>query len=135
MDPAAAVDYAADPFCVSSRDGGAMGIHHVNGSLIGDGKIDASTPEILIYEPLPGGGKRLIGVEYIALAAEWDTETQGPPVLNGHIFNYSGAPNRYGIPAFYELHVWAWKYNPSGLFADNNPEVSCAAFDPALHNP
>jgi hypothetical protein len=29
------------------------------------------------------------------------------------------------IPAFYELHVWAWKNNPSGMFTDWNPNVSC----------
>ena len=28
---------------------------------------------------------------------------------------------------FYELHVWAWKQNPTGAFADNNPKVSCDA--------
>jgi hypothetical protein len=39
-----------------------------------------------------------------------------------------GAPNRYGLPAFYELHVWAWKTNPSGMFADWNPRVSCEEF-------
>ena len=28
-------------------------------------------------------------------------------------------------PAFYELHVWAWRDNPSGVFVDWNPRVSC----------
>jgi hypothetical protein len=36
-----------------------------------------------------------------------------------------GSPNRYGIPAFYELHIWAWKDNPRGTFADFNPNVTC----------
>ncbi|TIO10603.1 MAG: hypothetical protein E5X89_09450 [Mesorhizobium sp.] len=35
------------------------------------------------------------------------------------------APNRYGLGAFYETHVWAWKGNPTGTFADMNPNVSC----------
>jgi hypothetical protein len=26
------------------------------------------------------------------------------------------AGNRYGLPAFYELHAWLWKDNPIGLF-------------------
>ena len=38
---------------------------------------------------------------------------------------YISTPNRYGIPAFYELHVWAWKHNPQGSFADWNNHVSC----------
>jgi len=38
----------------------------------------------------------------------------------GQHFQFAGAPNRYRLPAFYELHVWAWKdvsceYNPGGL--------------------
>jgi hypothetical protein len=36
-----------------------------------------------------------------------------------------GAPNRYGIDAFYELHVWAWRDNPNGSFVDWNPNVHC----------
>ena len=30
-----------------------------------------------------------------------------------------------GLPAFYELHVWAWRDNPKGVFADWNTRVSC----------
>ncbi len=29
------------------------------------------------------------------------------------------------LPAFYELHVWAWEHNPKGSFADWNTAVSC----------
>ena len=61
------------------------------------------------------------------MAVEYIT-TEGPANLDGHLFAFNGAPNRYGLPAFYELHVWAWKANPTGAFADNNPKVSC---DPA----
>ena len=43
----------------------------------------------------------------------------------GQHFHFVGSPNRYGGGAFYELHVWAWKHNPSGMFADWNPTVSC----------
>jgi hypothetical protein len=40
-------------------------------------------------------------------------------------FNFNSSPNRYGLGEFYELHVWAWKGNPTGTFADMNPKVSC----------
>jgi hypothetical protein len=43
----------------------------------------------------------------------------------GQVFHYNTAPNRYGIPAFYALHVWAWRDNPGGPFADWNSTVSC----------
>jgi hypothetical protein len=25
----------------------------------------------------------------------------------------------------YALHVWVWRHNPEGLFAETNPRVSC----------
>ena len=34
--------------------------------------------------------------------------------------------NRFGLPAFYSLHAWIWKHNPSGTFSMWNPNVSCA---------
>jgi hypothetical protein len=32
--------------------------------------------------------------------------------LGGQLFNLNGAPDRYPLGPFYELHVWAWKANP-----------------------
>ena len=129
-DPQAAIDAGYNfgtEVCVSGRDGGAMGIHYVNlGLLDDDGMVDATAPEVLIYEPLANGRLRLAGVEYIEID-DGDAAT-GSPVLDGHLLNYSGAPNRYGLPAYHELHVWAWKYNPDGTFADWNPRVSCDAY-------
>lgn len=113
--------------CVSGQQDGAMGVHYVNGDLVGDGALDAKHPEALIYEP-QNGTMRLVGVEYIVIADAWNAKNQTPPVLMGQLFNYNGSPNRYGIPAFYELHVWAGKNNPSGTFSDWNPMVSCEDF-------
>ena len=47
------------------------------------------------------------------------------PVLEGQRFHFNESPNRFGLPAFYELHVWAWRDNPNGTFVDWNPRVSC----------
>lgn len=113
--------------CVSNTQAGAMGIHFANSTLVSDGELDAQHPEALIYEP-----KRyklqLVAVEYVVLADAWNAKHQTPPVLMGQLFNYMSSPNRYGLPAFYELHVWAWKNNPSGVFADWNPQVSCETY-------
>lgn len=109
--------------CVSGPNQGAMGVHFINGNLLGK-EIDAQTPEALIYEPGPDGRMRLVGVEYITFAADWVNEV---PVLEGHLLHYSGSPNRYGIPAFYQIHVWAWRDNPDGTFSDWNRRVSCDA--------
>ena len=127
VEKAEKADYALLHGCVSGPQEGAMGIHFANGGLVGDGKLDAMTPEALLYEPVDGE-MQLAGVEYIVIAADWDAKHPTPPVLMGQLFNYSGAPNRFGIPPFYELHVWAWKSNPAGMFADWNPRVSCEDF-------
>lgn len=115
--------------CVSSPHEGAMGVHYVNGGLVGDGVLDSTRPEALVYEPR-GAGLRLVAVEYVVLADAWHASNELPPVLEGQVFNYVGSPNRYGLPPFYELHVWAWKVNPSGTFADHSPRVSCEAYSP-----
>ena len=124
VDAAESAGYGLFHGCVSGPQEGAMGIHFVHGDLVGDGLIDASQPEALIYE-IRNGKTQLVGVEYVVLAEAWDASNEMPPTLMGQVFHYVGAPNRYRIPAFYELHVWAWKDNPSGMFTDWNPEVSC----------
>jgi hypothetical protein len=110
--------------CTSDQDG-SMGIHYANGSLVGDGALDARHPEVLMYEPMADGSKRLIGAEFIVLVQDWEANHSAPPVLMGQLFHYEDSPNRYGLPPFYALHVWAWKTNPSGTFADWNPTVRC----------
>ena len=121
-------DYVLNFGCVSGSDYGAMGLHFVNGSLVGDGEIDVNRPEILLYEPLPGGKMQLTGADYLVLAADWDAKHQGPPQLMGQLFHFFESPNRFGLPPFYTLHVWAWKENPNGAFTNWNPNVSCEAF-------
>jgi hypothetical protein len=46
----------------------------------------------------------------------------------GQWFHYFETPNRFGLPAFYTLHVWAWKENPNGAFVNWHPNVSCQHF-------
>ena len=46
----------------------------------------------------------------------------------GQLLHLFEAPNRFWLPAFYTLHVWAWKENPSGTFVNWHPKVSCDGF-------
>jgi hypothetical protein len=117
--------YAPFLGCVSGPDHGAMGVHYVNGDLVKKGEINASMPEALIYEPLSDGRMRLVGVEFIADSATWLAHHDSPPVLEGQTFQLVNSPNRYGLPAFFELHVWAWQDNPNGAFVDWNTRVTC----------
>ena len=118
QDVAAAVSegYAPIP-CASGIDGGAMGVHYVSEKLLKSDTVDIAHPQAVMYEPASDGKMALVAVEYIT--------SKGPAALQGQLFNFTGAPNRYGLGPFYELHVWAWKANPRGAFADMNPNVTC----------
>ena len=111
--------------CIDQPGEGGMGVHYVSGALVGDAKVNAATPEALVYEPRRHGRPRLVAAEYVVFQAAWDAEHSRPPRLFGHEFELVGAGNRYGLPAFYELHAWLWKSNPSGFFNDWNPRVHC----------
>ena len=114
--------------CVSGPNEGAMGVHFVLPPRVRDGVVKGDEPEALIYEPMANGAMRLVGVEFIVVKQDWEDKngTGGPtPAVDGHLTNLVGEPNRYGLPAFYELHVWAWEHNPNGNFADWNTLVNC----------
>jgi hypothetical protein len=114
--------------CVSGSEYGAMGIHFVNAPLVMDGELDVMRPEIVIYEPQPDGSLQLIGADYLVLAEAWDAKHNSPPELMGQLFHLFEAPNRFGLPAFYTLHVWAWKHSPTGPFVNWHANVSCDAY-------
>ena len=114
--------------CVSGGDYGAMGLHYVNMPLVLDGEINATRPEIVIYEPLANGQVRLVGADYLVFADAWDKTHSSAPELMGQKFQQFEAPNRFGLPRFYTLHVWAWKDNPTGTFVNWHSNISCDAF-------
>ena len=116
--------------CVSGPDYGAMGLHYVNLDLVGSGVVDATRPQIVIYEPMPDGGLQLVGADFLVIASDWDKghPGQGAPQLMGQLFHYFESPNRFGLPAFYTLHVWAWKKSPTGAFVNWHPNVSCQSY-------
>lgn len=103
--------------CVSIP-GGAMGVHYVHPARLGDGQINATEPEVLMYID-SGGQRRLVGVEYLLLA-EGVSET---PILFGQEFE--GPEAGHGLPEHYEMHVWLWQANPNGIFAPFNPSLGC----------
>jgi hypothetical protein len=113
--------------CVSGPSEGAMGVHLIKPDRLHDGALKAEEPEMLIYEPRPGGSFRLVGVEYIVLVNEFAARNAPGvmPSIDGHLANLVTEPNRYALPAFYEMHAWAWEENPNGSFADWNSRVSC----------
>jgi hypothetical protein len=124
--------------CIAEPQMGAMGVHYVKGDLVKDPAIDATRPEALVYAPDPHGGLHLAALEYVVIKSDWDANHPGPPSLGvgvrtppappwlfGHEFDFTDAPNRYGLPPFYSLHAWIWKDNPMGTFEMWNPSVTC----------
>jgi hypothetical protein len=110
--------------CIDEPGVGGMGVHYVNGDLVADPAIRAWQPEAVVYEP-KNGRLQLAAAEYVVIKSAWDANHSAPPSLFGHEFMVTDAPNRYGLPAFYSLHVWAWDHNPAGTFEMWNPEVVC----------
>ena len=117
--------------CVTDDDKGAMGLHWVNLPLVFDGgELDPTRPEIILYEPLPSGRIRITGADFLVIAKDWDdAHPSNPPQLMGQLFHRFESPNRFGLPAFYTLHVWAWKESPSGTFVNWHDNVSCDGFN------
>jgi hypothetical protein len=107
--------------CISSPTAGAMGYHYFNKELIDDLVVDVLKPEGLVYAPGPDGKLQLAAVEYVV------------PGPNSNPPGVSEPPSVFGmemhilVPAvgFYIHHAWIWRHNPSGMFADWNPEVTC----------
>lgn len=121
---AVADGYAPTVECVASPAGG-MGMHYVNGPLVGDPAVNVTKPEVLLYEPTQWG-PRLIGVEYMTIDADQDLSTDNDrPSLFGVPFDGPMLGHSPGMPIHYDLHVWLWRHNPSGMFAQFNPRVHC----------
>jgi hypothetical protein len=130
---AEAAGYAAFYICTDETGVGAMGQHFVNLDLVLDPAIDPLRPEVLVYEPRINGGYKLVALEYVTFQDAWTAAfgATTPSVL-GIELKAVGAPNRYGLPPFFQRHVWLWAPNPLGVFNDWNSEVSCrGSGDPA----
>jgi hypothetical protein len=104
--------------CVESPAGG-MGYHYGIPSRIDDPAIDYLEPEVLLYAPDKHGRLRLVAVEYVVPEPIWPGGAANPPNLFGIDFHA-------GPPPLLILHAWIWHDNPSGMFEDFNPRVSCS---------
>ncbi len=113
--------------------GGAMGYHYVKAARF-DRKLDIEKPEALLYRQSPTGKRKLVALEYFFVDKDQDTETKESPTLFGQALqgpmpghpepDHSTDPN--WMPVHYDLHVWLWRKNPNGTFAQWNPRVRCA---------
>jgi hypothetical protein len=132
--------------CVHIPGGPVMGLHARHDALMADQIVDPLRPELLLYEPKPNSGLRLVGVEYFrsVLVHDGDPSTNdepepwfGPgappadrivgatPQLFGRPFDGPMPGHIEQMPWHWDLHAWIWHANPDGIFADFNRTVRC----------
>ena len=96
-----------------------QGFHWLKPSLLGS--TDVTTPAAVMYIPDDTGAMKLIALEWITPIS---SSTQQPDFLFGQTFH--GPEEEEGVPfTFFNLHVWAWEQNQTGLFSDLNPKIHC----------
>ena len=149
------VNYATDhgyirvSGCESHPTLGTMGYHYARPDLLGltrpvNGRVNGTgtytrlePPAILLYAPDGQGGLKLVGAELLVFAEAWKAANSHPPMYRGRVFNYmEDDPNTpqdeaHGFMPHYDLHVWLFEHNPSGLYAQWNPALSCAGAEEA----
>ena len=129
IDAALAAGYVDDGFgCIDAASFGldpslgGMGFHLINESLHADPATDPLRPDLLVYEPQPHGQPKLVALEYEVFRPDWyGAGNTQPPTLLGQPFE---SIDFEGLQLF-GLHVWLWRANPSGMFQDFNPKVTC----------
>ena len=116
-DVAAAEATGYEPFgtCMSGPQV-AQGLHYRAVDAIGDPGLDPLEPGLLMYEARQDGSLRLIGAAYIVFQDAWHgAGNEAAPSLLGREFSLN---TTLLDEPFYAVHVWAWHYNPLGLFAN-----------------
>lgn len=104
--------------CMTNPPIGGMGFHYGRvDRLTDDAVLEVTEPEVLLYEPIDGR-MRLVAVEYV-VPFDILPPTADPPVLFGQRLHVNEDAQVWA------LHAWVWKHNPSGIFEDWNPRVSC----------
>jgi hypothetical protein len=107
--------------CISNPGVGAMGYHYFNWTKMDDPSIIEDDPEVLVYHRADDGTLVLGAVEWVVPKTVWEAAgNSAAPVVFGrtlHILN--------PVLNWYVEHAWVWTQNPSGMFADWNPDVAC----------
>jgi hypothetical protein len=103
--------------CEDRPGEGPVGAVYVHIGRLLDGAVNPELPDALVYEPSKKGSAKLVAAEFAVPYAL----SPNPPSFLGAQFQ---PEDEFGVWA---LHVWIWRSNPEGLFAEANPRVSCNA--------
>ena len=126
-------------------DWGVMGIHFVRMDLLGitappnprvtgtGTHTDFTKPGVLIYEPQADGTLALVAVENLVFVDAWEQagNTQRP-TFHGVEYDLmvddsaTALDEAHMFAPHYDLHVWLYRDIPRGMFAQYNPNATCA---------
>lgn len=131
---------------------GAMGIHYFRPDLLGIAgppdprvrgngtHVDFLTPAVLLYEPQEDGSMQLVGVENLVFEDAWVAAgNSAPPSFQGVAWDHmvddpaTSWDDAHGFAPHYDRHVWIYRDNPNGVFAQFNPNVTCAHHEGGEH--
>lgn len=123
---------------------GVMGIHYFRPDMLGvtappnprvtgtGTHTDFRKPSILIYEPQKDGSLQLVAVENLVFQKSWAaTGAAKPPSFHGVEWDTmqddpaTAIDEAHMFEPHYDRHVWIYRDNPNGVFAQYNPNVSC----------
>ncbi len=146
VDAAVADGYVRDPLDVCEtpysvgifEDLGVMGVHYLRRDLLGIGeegtRLDATgvhtdflEPAVLVYEPRPDSTLALVAIANVVSARTWEAAGhRAGPSFGDVPFVYAPENPGTGFAAHWDLHIWLYRDNPSGMFAPYNPAATCA---------
>lgn len=131
---------------------GVMGIHYFRPDLLGitgppnprvggNGRhTDFLTPSVLIYEPQPDGSVQLVAVENLVFIKAWEEAGNSkPPTFQGVPWDRmvddpnTAVDEAHNFEPHYDRHVWLFRDNPNGVFAQYNPKATCKYHKGAEH--
>lgn len=123
---------------------GAMGVHYFRPDLLGitgppNPRVtgtgihtDFRRPAVLIYEPQADGSMDLVAVENLAFRSAWEVAgNKPPPQFHGVAYDLMAddpatkIDEAHMFEPHYDRHVWLYRENPHGIFAQFNPAVTC----------
>jgi len=135
-------------------DLGVMGIHFFRPDLLGitgppnprvngtGTHTDFMQPAVLIYEPQADGSLELVAIENLVFIKAWEAAgNRERPSFQGKEFDLmrddpaTAIDEAHLFEPHYDLHVWLYRENPRGMFAQFNPNATCANHtQPATHS-
>lgn len=132
---------------------GVMGIHFVRPDLLGltsgpDERVNGTgthtdflRPGVLIYEPQADGSLDLVAVENLVFIEAWEAAgNRERPTFQGHPYDRmvddptTEVDEAHFFQPHYDLHVWLYRENPRGLFAQFNPAATCEHHQGGAHH-